>query len=178
MRASRAWREPRCHCGLTRAEAAASGRSAPTPPGSRAAAADGRRGAIVVTLLAAAAVGLALFAAIRRADRSVQGAARTESPLARGQAIYPALPALPMAARTARSVAKPMPSVAQVPLRPPTAAEADWDRAVALLDLPLRRIAAETSVLELSYRPFAAACVAPESAPAAVGTGREDGSRP
>jgi hypothetical protein len=74
---------------------------------------------------------LALFAAIRRVDRSVQGAARTESPLARGQAIYPALPALPMtAARTARGVVKPMPGVTQVPLRPPSAAEADWDRAV------------------------------------------------
>jgi hypothetical protein len=119
-------------------------------------------------------VGLALFAAIRRVDRSVQGAARTESPLARGQAIYPALPALPMAvARTAGGVAKPVPGVTQVPLRPPSAAQADWDRAVALLDLPLRRIAAETSVLELSYRPFAAACVAQESAPASVGTGRE-----
>ncbi len=167
-------REPRCHCGLTRAEASSSGRSAPTPPGSRAAPADARRRAIVVTLLAAAAVGLALYASIRRLDQGVQGAARTERPLARGPALYPALPALPMtAARTARGVAKPMPSVTQIPLRPPSAAEADWDRAVALLDLPLRRIAAETSVLELSYRPFAAACVAPESAPASVGTGRE-----
>ena len=44
---------------------------------------------------------------------------------------------------------------------------------MALLDLPLRRMAAETSVLELSYRPFASACVAQESAPASVGTGRD-----
>ncbi|HEV7499117.1 MAG TPA: hypothetical protein VGQ33_03895, partial [Vicinamibacteria bacterium] len=115
----------------------------------------------------------ALYAAIRRLDQGAQGAARTESPLARGEAVYPALPALPAAARTARGAARPVPSATRIPLRPPTAAEADWDRAVALLDLPLRRIAAETSVLELSYRPFAAACVAPESAPAAVGTGRE-----
>ena len=160
------------HCGLTRAEAASSGRSAPTPPRARAAPADSRRGTIVITLLAAAAASLALYAAIRRVDQSVQGAARTESPLARGQAIYPALPALPMtAARTApRGVAKPMAGVTQVPLRPPSAAEADWDRAVALLDLPLRRIAAETSVLELSYRPFAAACVA-VSEPTSAGTG-------
>jgi hypothetical protein len=63
--------------------------------------------------------------------------------------------------------------VANIPPRPQTAAQADWDRAVALLDLPLRRIAAETSVLELSYRPFAAACVAPESGPASTGTARD-----
>jgi hypothetical protein len=35
---------------------------------------------------------------------------------------------------------------------------------VALLDLPLRKIAAETSVLELSYRRFADACLASPSA--------------
>jgi len=164
-------REPRCHCGLTRAEAAASGRSAPAPAGSPAARTDGRRGALVATVLAAAAVSFALFAAIRRLDQGVQGAARTESPLARGPAIYPALPALPAAARTARG--RPVPSATKIPVRPPTASEADWDRAVALLDLPLRRIAAETSVLELSYRPFAAACVAPPSAPARAETGRD-----
>jgi hypothetical protein len=113
-----------------------------------------------------------LYAAIRRFDESAQAAARPQSPLARGEAVYPVLPALParpVASRTTRDASKPRPSVTTVPLRPPTAAEADWDSAVALLDLPLRRIAAETSVLELSYRPFAAACVAPESASASVG---------
>ena len=45
------------------------------------------------------------------------------------------------------------------PVRPPTAIEQDWARAVGLLDLPLRKIGAEMSVLELSYRPFAEACV-------------------
>jgi hypothetical protein len=175
-------REPRCHCGLTRAEAASSGRSAPALPASGTDRPDGRRGAIVATVLATAAVAFALYAAIRRFDESAQAAARPQSPLARGEAVYPALPALPAlparparpaAARTTRDGSKPRPSVTTVPLRPPTAAEADWDSAVALLDMPLRRIAAETSVLELSYRPFAAACVAPESAPASVGTGRE-----
>jgi hypothetical protein len=49
--------------------------------------------------------------------------------------------------------------------------ELEWGRAVALLDLPLRRIAAETSVLELSYRRFADPCLAPPSDPSSVGLG-------
>ena len=165
-------REPRCHCGLARAEAASSGRSAPTLPAARADGPGGRRGAIVATLLASAAVAFALYAAIRRFDESAQAAARPPSPLARGQAVYPALPALParpVAARALRDASKPMSNVTTVPLRPPTAAEADWASAVALLDLPLRRIAAETSELELSYQPFAAACVAADGASAPVG---------
>src|SRR5258707_10938459 len=79
-------REPRCHCGLTRAEAASSGRPASPPPGSGAAR-NGPRGALVATVLAAAAVLFALYAAIRRLDQGAQGAARTESPLARGEAV-------------------------------------------------------------------------------------------
>ena len=135
---------------------------------------EGRRTSIVVTVLAVAAVGFALYAAVRRLDQDVQENARTPSPRARGEAIYPGLPAMPAApARTGPGVARPAARVTKVPLRTPTATEADWDRAVALLDLPLRTLAAETSVLELSYRPFAAACIAPESAPASVGTGRE-----
>jgi hypothetical protein len=166
-------REPRCHCGLERVHASPAGRSAPSSPGSRTAG-DGRRTSIVVTVLAAVAASFALYAAVRRMDQDAPGATRTPSPLARGEAIYPGLPAMPAAtARTAAGVARPAPRVTKVPLRAPTATEADWDRAVALLDLPLRTLAAETSVLELSYRPFAAACIAPESAPASGGTGRE-----
>ena len=95
---------------------------------------------------------------------------------ARWRGARPSIPRCPRCRRRrGRLGARRDPRRAQrrIPLRPPTAAEADWDRAVALLDLPLRRIAAETSVLELSYRPFAAACVAPESRPASAGTGRE-----
>lgn len=124
-------------------------------------------------MLAAAAVSFALYAALRRLDQDAQQNARTPSPLARGEAIYPGLPAMPAATvRTAPGVARPAARMTKVPLRAPTATEADWDRAVALLDLPLRTLAAETSVLELSYRPFAAACIAPGSVPASVGTGR------
>jgi len=49
--------------------------------------------------------------------------------------------------------------------------ELEWGRAVALLDLPLRGIAAETSVLELSYRRFADACLAPASDPSSIALG-------
>jgi hypothetical protein len=164
-------REPRCHCGLERSDAAPARRSGPGPGDSRSAR---RRSVIPVTLLATAAVGLTLYAAVRRLDQDVQGAARAQNPLARGEAVYPALPAIKAAKTgTARGATGAAPAFPKVSLRPPTSAEADWDRAVALLDLPLRRIAAETSVLELSYRPFAAACIASEGAPASVGTGRE-----
>jgi hypothetical protein len=170
-------REPRCHCGLTRAEAAPSGRSAPTLRASRTDRPSGRRGPIVATLLATAAVAFALYAAIRRFDESAQAAARPQSPLARGEAVYPALPALPArpaAVRTTRDTSKPRLGVTTVPLRPPTAAEADWDSAVALLDPPLRRIAAETSELELVYHRFADPCVARTSGLAPTGTADAD----
>jgi hypothetical protein len=85
----------------------------------------------------------------------------------RGPVGYPALPtvATPKIHRGARgsapSLLLPAGMVPLTPasLRPATAAEQDWERATALLDLPLRKIAADTSVLELSYRPFADACV-------------------
>lgn len=135
----------------------------------------GRRTSIVVTVLAAAAVFFALYAAVRRVDQDAQESARTPSPLARGEAIYPGLPAMASApVRTAPAGARPAARVTKVPLRAPTATEADWDRAVALLDLPLRRIAAETSELELGYHRFADPCVARTSEPASTGSGDSD----
>jgi hypothetical protein len=126
-------------------------------------------------VLAAAAVSFALYAAVRRVDQDAQERARTPSPLARGEAIYPGLPAMAATpARTAPGGARLAARVTKVPLRAPTATEADWDRAVALLDLPLRRIAAETSELELGYHRFADPCVARTSGPASAGTGDTD----
>jgi hypothetical protein len=125
---------------------------------------------VVVTVLAAAAVGLALYGVIRRLDRAAAVAAQTPSPLARGTAVYPALPAIRAAAtRTADRATAPPPGLTTIPRRPSTAAEMDWDRATALLDLPLRRIEADASVLELDYRPFAGACLAPGAASTASG---------
>jgi hypothetical protein len=124
--------------------------------------------------LVAGLAGLVLYAAVRRLDRRVEGAGPAPSPLARGQAIYPALPVIaPVKTRTGRAPARAGVAsglrATSVPLRPLTAAEVDWDRAVALLDLPLRKLAAETSELELSYRRFADPCVAPGSGPASTG---------
>lgn len=98
-----------------------------------------------------------LYAAIRR-DPNLEPAARTRSEPTRGEPIYPALPPLAVAAR-----ARP----ARAAKRPP----ALQTSAAAELDLPLRRIAAETSVLELDYRRFADPCVAPLSDPSSIGLG-------
>jgi hypothetical protein len=54
-----------------------------------------------------------------------------------------------------------------------TSAEQEWARAMALLDLPLRKIAADTSVLELGQGPFAEACL--EAAGDAAGRARPAG---
>ena len=150
-------REPLCHCGLTRAEASSSGRPGPAAPGSQAARTDVRRGALFVTVLATAAAFVALYGVIRRLDRAAAVGAQTPSPLTRGTAVYPALPAI----RTVATRAAIPPTLTTIPRRPSTAAEMDWDRATALLDLPLRQIEADASVLELDYRPFAGACLAP-----------------
>ena len=158
-------REPICHCGLQRIQAFPAGRS--LSPASAASRKDGRPAALLVTVLAAAAVCVALYGAVRRLDQRAAVGAQTPSPLARGTAVYPALPAIRAAtARRAASEAA-MPGVTTIPRRPATAAEMDWDRATALLDLPLRRIEADASVLALDYRPFADACLAPRAASAA-----------
>jgi hypothetical protein len=131
---------------------------------------------VLAAALVAGLAGVSMYVTVRRLDRRVEGAGRTPSPLARGEAIYPALPAIaPVKTRAkgtpARSGVAFAPRATNVPLRPPTAAEVDWGRAVALLDLPLRTLAAETSELELGYRRFAGACVAPGSGPASIGSG-------
>jgi hypothetical protein len=145
-------REPRCHCGFERTSASA--RSFPVPPSSPAG--GRRRGAVLVAALAAGVIGVLLYAAIRR-DPNLEAAARTRSEPIRGEAIYPALPPLPPLPPAARArPARP----SKRPPAPPTSVE---------LDLPLRRIAAETSVLELDYRRFADPCVAPPSDPSSIG---------
>jgi hypothetical protein len=110
-----------------------------------------------MAVLAAGSVGVLLYAAVRR-DAKVTGAARTENAGHRGEAVYPALPAIP----TKRS-SRPQP----VRTRPAAAAP----NAAELADLSLRKIAADTSVLELSYRPFAEACVASTTDSVVAGRG-------
>ena len=138
-------REPRCHCGFERTSASAPARSFAVPPSSPAG--GRRRGAVLVAALAAGVIGVLLYAASRR-EPNLEAAPRTRSEPIRGEAIYPALPPLPPAAR-----ARP----ARAAKRPP----ARQTSASVELDLPLRRIAAETSVLELDYHRFADPCVAP-----------------
>jgi len=149
-------REPLCHCGFERARAAALAASALPRPSSPAA--GGRRSVVLGALLFVGVAGVLLYAAVRRLD-TVAGAPRTVSPLARGEATYPLLPAL-RAVKSRPRRAAPAVTVTTLAPKPLTAAELDWNRAVALLDLPLRKVAAETSVLEMAYRTFAEACVA------------------
>jgi hypothetical protein len=124
-------------------------------------------------LVLAAAAGLCVVAALVFAAARPGGRTRTTilasvaGPRMRGPVGYPALPAVATVKirhgrqGTAPDTALPpglMP-LATPSLRPATPAEQDWSKAVALLDLPLRKIAADSSVLELSYRGFAQACV-------------------
>jgi hypothetical protein len=154
-------REPRCHCGFERASAPARSFSVPPPLSP----AGGRRPWALLAALAAGVVGVLLYAAVRH-DPSLEAAAGLRGEPIRGEAVYPTLPPLPAAARArpARAGAgRAAASTANAARRPPTLqtpVELEWSRAVALLDLPLRRIAAETSVLELDYRRFADPCVA------------------
>jgi hypothetical protein len=161
-------REPVCHCGLERIHALPAGRS--TSAASTASREDNRPRAVLVTVLATAAVGVALYGAVQRLDQSATAAAQASSPLGRGAALYPALPVIRAApARRAARETTATPGVTTTPRRPASASEMDWDRATALLDLPLRRIEAEASVLELDYRAFAEPCLAPRTPSAASG---------
>jgi hypothetical protein len=107
-------------------------------------------------------IGVLVYAAVRH-EANLEAAVRSRSETTRGEAVYPALPRLPAAARTrpARAGA----TAAAAARRPPPS------QASVELDLLLRRIAADTSVLELSYRTFADACVAPRNDPSSVGLG-------
>lgn len=161
-------RAPLCHCGF--AQAAASLSSPRSAPGSASAApsAPGKTGWLPV-LAAVAGMGVvaALVFAAARPGTTRRTAPASAGPRMRGPVGYPALPTVPtMKARhgargSAPSLSLPagMTPLAPASLRPATPAEQDWARATALLDLPLRKIAADTSVLELTYRSFAQACV-------------------
>jgi hypothetical protein len=161
-------RAPLCHCGSARAAASlASSRSAlgtasAVPP------APGTTGWLpVLAAVAGMCVVAALVLAAARAGAPPRDAPTSAGPRMRGPAGYPALPAAPTMKAghgtrgAARTLALPpgMTPLAPASLRPATAAEQDWAKTTALLDLPLRKIAADSSVLELSYRPFAEACV-------------------
>jgi len=134
-------REPVCHCGYART----ADTPAALPAAPHLAAPDGDVGPRVVLFvaLAAAVVGGFVAAVV------LQEVRRTGVEPARGEARYPALPAMPEKVR-------PSPRRSTRPVAAgPNAAE--------VLEVSLRKIAADTSVLELSYRPFAEACLADAS---------------
>jgi hypothetical protein len=143
-------REPLCHCGFSRADAARAEQSAaartPSPTG------EVRRRAGLLAALVAGVVGVSVYVAVTSRDHDL--AAPVRRPRIRGQLGYPALPALPTA-----PVRRGRPGGTAALAPAPDALEQEWARAKELLDLPLRRIAADSSLLGLSYRPFAEACV-------------------
>jgi hypothetical protein len=129
--------------------------------------------------LATALGALLLLAAgalvVRFADQGLRSAPLARLPF-RGPVGYPALPSVraaatrhPRISTLAPAAANAAPSAdAAAAARPRalTSAEQEWTRVMSLVDLPLRKIAADTSLLELAYRPFAEACV---DSPAAAG---------
>jgi hypothetical protein len=159
-------REPRCHCGFERTSASPAP-SFPAPPPLSPAGAWGR-GAVLLAALAAGLIGVLVYAAVRH-DANLEVAVPSRTEPTRGEAIYPALPPLPAAARArpARAGAGTAAgaSAANAARRPPPS------QTTVELDLVLRRIAAETSVLELSYRTFAGPCLAPRNDPSSIGLG-------
>jgi hypothetical protein len=159
-------REPRCHCGFERTSVLPAG-SFPVPPPLSPAGARGR-GAVLLAALAAGLIGVLVYAAVRH-QANLEAAVRSRSEPTRGEAIYPALPPLPAAAWTrparAGTGTAAGASAANAARRPPPS------QTSVELDLLLRKIAAETSVLELSYRTFAGPCVAPRNDPSSIGLG-------
>lgn len=154
-------REPLCHCGFARGAASPSAAGGIVSP----------RGTLDSLPVLAAAAAVCVVAALVFASARPGGlgfaAASVARPRMRGPVGYPALPTVAtMKIRHGERGAAPavvlppgMVPLAAASLRPATPAELDWGKAMALLDLPLRNIAADTSVLELSYRRFAEACV-------------------
>jgi len=130
-------REALCHCGYART----TDTPAVLPAAGHPAAPDGDVGRRVVRFvgLVAGLVGGFIAAAV------IQEVRRTGVEPARGEPRYPALPTMPEKVRPSpRRSTRPVVSGLS---------------ATEVVEVSLRKIAAETSVLELSYRPFAEACL-------------------
>jgi hypothetical protein len=132
-------REPLCHCGFARPNES---------PARVSPAGDARRPVALVAILVAGVVAVVIYAAAVTQE-VLRASARSQRRRTGGEATYPALPAMPTSKRPARP--------------PSTRHVAAGSTTADILDLSLRKIAAETSVLELSYRPFAEACLATAS---------------
>jgi hypothetical protein len=143
-------RQPRCHCGFERASLAlrsASVRAVSPPPAAPS--------PVLALALAACALGLGAAIAVRLLDRSLAPGAGP-SGRAASEVRYPTLPAIATPPRRAARAPVSAGPPARASETGPSSTQGDWTRAV---DLPLRRVAADTSVLELRYRPFADACL-------------------
>jgi hypothetical protein len=156
-------REPVCHCGFARPAGPAAASTRPLSPSG-----DGRQWHVLVTAGVACVLAGLVYMALRPRDLDLAAAGTVRRPRIQGPVGYPALPAAPaFKMRRAQTgwgastsnVGNPPTAVAPVMRPAPTASEQEWARAKELLDLPLRKIAADTSVLELGFRPFADACV-------------------
>jgi hypothetical protein len=162
-------RAPLCHCGFARAAVSSSSPLASSPSTRPTIPDSDTPGSAswlpVLAALAAVCVVAALALSAARPGTTRAAVSPYAGPRMRGPVGYPPLPAVAtLRTRHDRHGAPAALPAGLVPialpsLRPATPAEQDWGKATSLLDLPLRKIAADTSVLEVRYRPFAGACV-------------------
>jgi hypothetical protein len=171
-------RESRCHCGCDRAVAEARDKAA----------GEARSGGGAVLVIALVAVcGFALYAVARQRSKRIEAAALAESERLRASATPMARasgPALadgdlrerPPGYTPPAGWSPPRPRVEPLPAPLPSAKAADaasppalstmeeeWEKALALLDPRLEKIAMDTGSLQSSFYPFAARCLAPEA---------------
>ena len=172
-------RETRCHCGCDRAVAEAK-------VASEAAESEGGVGGgrALLAILLVGMCGFIFYTALRQRRRAEDAAAAAESERRRsaaastppGSAGSPDAAAPPMPqgytppagwmSAPPRPAAPPLPIPSLSPKLTegsptPSSMEEEWEKASALLEPPLQKIAAGTGALRASYERFAAQCLAP-----------------
>jgi hypothetical protein len=178
-------RETRCHCGCDRAVAEAK-------VASEAAESEGVGGGrVLLAILLVAMCGVVAYTALRQRMQAEDAAAAAELERRRnaaastptGSVVSPDASAPPMpqgytppagwVAALPRPAATPVPSPSPSPKGPegsptPSSMEEEWEKASALLEPPLQKIAAGSGALQASYQRFASQCL--DSAAASGGS--------
>lgn len=172
-------REPRCHCGLLRAESSAAGGADETPSH------GGSFGRTVLGLALVAAAGYGFYAASLQREQRQQAAELARQERIRLETVPSGGPTAgppetaprtfapsPYTPPVGGTLSFPSPKAEATPAAlkarassddsspSPTSMEEAWARANELLDAPLQKITAETAELQEHYAPFAYTCLA------------------